>query len=83
MAGNVAEDRFLFANESLVHGSVAGFVDYATTRSFIDLNCGLAGETTFTSNLGTFQWTSHHVFRGARLRNSDAGHCCTNDFGRA
>ena len=54
VAGNVAEDRFLFANESLVHGSLAGFVDYATTKSLADLNCGLAGATTFTGNLGSF-----------------------------
>jgi len=27
---------------------------YVTTRSFRDLNCGLAGETTFNGNLGTF-----------------------------
>src|SRR6186713_1819481 len=31
-----------------------GFVDYTTTRSLRDLNCGLAGETTFTNNLGSF-----------------------------
>ena len=54
VAGNVAEDRFIFADESLVHGSLAGFVDYATTRSLRDLNCGLAGETTYNNNLGSF-----------------------------
>lgn len=54
VAGSFIEDRFFFANEELVHGSLAGFVDYATTRSLRDLNCGLAGETTFTGNLGSF-----------------------------
>jgi pimeloyl-ACP methyl ester carboxylesterase len=54
VAGSTAEDRFFFANESLVHANLAGFVDYATTRSLRDLSCGLAGETTFTNNLGSF-----------------------------
>lgn len=54
VAGSTAEDRFFFANESLIHGSLAGFVNYATTRMFRDLNCGLAGETTFNNNLANF-----------------------------
>jgi pimeloyl-ACP methyl ester carboxylesterase len=54
VAGSTAEDRFFFANEELIHGSLAGFVNYATTRSIRDLSCGLAGETTFTNNLGAF-----------------------------
>lgn len=54
VAGSFIEDRFFYANEELVHGSLAGFVDYATIRSFRDLNCGLTGETTFTGNLGSF-----------------------------
>ena len=54
LAGSTAEDRFFFANESLVHGSLAGFVNYTTTRMFRDLNCGLAGETTFNNNLANF-----------------------------
>lgn len=54
VAGSTAENRFFFANESLIHGSLAGFVNYATTRSLRDLSCGLAGETTHTNNLGSF-----------------------------
>lgn len=54
LAGSVAEDRFFYANESLVHANLAGFVDYTTMRSLRDLSCGLAGETTFTNNLGSF-----------------------------
>src|SRR5215207_10014901 len=54
LAGSVTEDRFYYANESLVHANLAGFVDYTTTRSLRDLNCGLAGETTFTNNLGSY-----------------------------
>ena len=54
IAGNFVEDRFFFANEPLVHANIATFVDYTTIRSLRDLNCGLAGETTFTSNLVSF-----------------------------
>lgn len=54
LAGNFIEDRFLFANEPLVHNNVAGFNDYTPIRAIRDLNCGLAGETTFNNNLGSF-----------------------------
>jgi pimeloyl-ACP methyl ester carboxylesterase len=54
LAGSVAEDRFFYANELLVHGNLATFFDYTPIRSLRDLNCGLAGETTFTNNLGSF-----------------------------
>lgn len=54
LAGNVAEDRFLYANEPLVHANLATFLDYTPLKSLRDLNCGLAGETTFTNNLGSF-----------------------------
>ena len=54
VAGNIAEDRFLFANEPLLHANLATFFDYTPIRSIRDLNCGLAGDTTFTNNLGSF-----------------------------
>jgi pimeloyl-ACP methyl ester carboxylesterase len=54
LAGDFTEDRFFYANESLVHANLATFYDYAAFRSIRDLSCGLAGETTFTSNLGSF-----------------------------
>ena len=54
IAGSFVEDRFFFANEPLVHANIATFVDYTTIRSLRDLNCGLAGETTFTNNLVSF-----------------------------
>lgn len=54
LAGSVAEDRFFYANESLVHANLATFYDYTPIRSLRDLSCGLAGETTFTNNLGSF-----------------------------
>ena len=54
LAGNFVEDRFFYANESLVHANVATFLDYTPIKSLRDLNCGLAGETTFTNNLGSY-----------------------------
>src|ERR1044072_1373611 len=53
-AGNFLEDRLFFANEQLVHDNVAVFEDYTTIRMLRDLNCGLAGETTFTNNLESY-----------------------------
>ncbi len=54
LAGSVEEDRFFFANESLVHSNVAQFVDYTAIRTLRDLSCGLAGDQTFTDNLHSF-----------------------------
>src|SRR5688500_4967354 len=54
LAGSFIEDRFFFANESLLHANIAGFNDYTTIKSLSDLNCGLAGDTTFTNNLDDF-----------------------------
>ena len=53
-AGSFLEDRLFFANEPLVHANIATFVDYTTIKSLRDLNCGLAGETTFINNLDAF-----------------------------
>jgi pimeloyl-ACP methyl ester carboxylesterase len=55
LAGNFVDDRFFYANESLVHANVATFLDYTPIKSLRDLNCGLAGETTFTNNLGSYR----------------------------
>jgi pimeloyl-ACP methyl ester carboxylesterase len=54
LAGSVEEDRFFFADESLVHASINTFVDYTAVRTVRDVSCGLAGETTFTNNLHSF-----------------------------
>jgi pimeloyl-ACP methyl ester carboxylesterase len=54
LAGSVAEDRFFYASEPLVHASIRGFVDYVATRTIRDVSCGLAGERTFTDNLQNF-----------------------------
>lgn len=53
-AGNFVEDKFTFANESLIHASINAFNDYVTIKSIADLSCGLAGDTTFTNNLDDF-----------------------------
>lgn len=72
VAGSFIEDRFFFANEPLLHANLATFGDYATIRSLRDLNCGLAGETTFTNNLGSFDgpvimFAAGHGFGSAML----------------
>ncbi len=54
VAGSFVEDRFFYANEPLLHANLATFLDYLPVRLVRDLNCGLAGETTFTNNLGSF-----------------------------
>jgi pimeloyl-ACP methyl ester carboxylesterase len=54
LAGSVAEDRFFFADEALIHASISRFVDYVATRVIRDVSCGLAGETTFSNNLSSF-----------------------------
>lgn len=54
LAGSVAEDRFFYADEALVHANIAGFVDYTAVRTIRDVSCGLAGERTFTDNLDEF-----------------------------
>lgn len=54
VAGNFVEDRFFYVNEPLLHANIASFIDYTPIKALRDLNCGLAGETTFTNNLGNF-----------------------------
>lgn len=54
LAGSVAEDRFFYADEALVHANIAGFVDYMATRTVRDVSCSLAGDQTFSNNLASF-----------------------------
>ena len=54
LAGSIAEDRFFYADEALVHANIAGFVDYSAIRTIRDVSCSLAGDRTFTDNLGGF-----------------------------
>jgi pimeloyl-ACP methyl ester carboxylesterase len=72
VAGNFAEDRFFFANEPLLQANLTTFYDYLPVRLVRDLNCGLAGETTFTNNLGSFHgpvimFAAGHGFGSAML----------------
>jgi pimeloyl-ACP methyl ester carboxylesterase len=54
LAGSVAEDRFFYADEALVHANIAQFVDYVATRTIRDVSCSLAGERTYSNNLQSF-----------------------------
>ena len=54
LAGSVAEDRFFYADEALVHANIATFVDYVANRTVRDVSCSLAGDRTFTGNLQNF-----------------------------
>lgn len=54
LAGSVAEDRYFFADEPLVHANINTFVDYVANRTVRDVSCSLAGDRTFTSNLQSF-----------------------------
>lgn len=54
LAGSVADDGFTYADEALVHANIRTFVDYVATRTIRDVNCGLAGETTYSNNLHSF-----------------------------
>ena len=54
LAGSVADDRFFFVNEPLIHASISVFVDYVANRTIRDVSCGLAGERTFSNNLHNF-----------------------------
>ena len=54
LAGSIADDRFFFVNEPLIHASISVFVDYVANRTIRDVSCGLAGERTFSNNLHSF-----------------------------
>jgi pimeloyl-ACP methyl ester carboxylesterase len=54
LAGSVEGDSLTYADEALVHANIRGFVDYVATRTIRDVSCGLAGETTYSNNLHSF-----------------------------
>lgn len=54
-AGDVAQDRFFYSEESRVITFSSFFHDYVDTRTIRDISCSLAGERTFTGNLGAFR----------------------------
>ena len=54
-AGDVAQDRFFYSAESRVIAFSSMFHDYVDTLTIRDISCSLAGERTFTGNLGAFR----------------------------
>jgi hypothetical protein len=55
LKGSVADDKFAYVDEALIHANIAGFVDYMAVRTIRDVSCSLAGDRTFSNNLGSFQ----------------------------
>ncbi len=55
VAGDLAEDRFFFASEDRLLENVVGtFNNYAPNALIRDISCALAGETTYTADLGSY-----------------------------
>ncbi|APR81326.1 Hypothetical protein A7982_06673 [Minicystis rosea] len=54
LEGNAATDSFVSANDALARANIATFTDYVALRTLRDVDCGLAGERTFTSRLHRF-----------------------------
>ena len=54
VAGDPFQDLFFFASEERLFANLAVFNDGVAIMSSVDLNCSLAGDTTFSSNLGTY-----------------------------
>jgi pimeloyl-ACP methyl ester carboxylesterase len=53
-AGDVGQDRFFYSEESRVITFSSFFNDYTDNLTIRDISCSLAGERTFTGNLGAF-----------------------------
>jgi pimeloyl-ACP methyl ester carboxylesterase len=53
--GDAERDVFYTANDELARANIGRFVDYLALRTVRDLDCSMAGETTFTSNLARFR----------------------------
>jgi pimeloyl-ACP methyl ester carboxylesterase len=53
-AANSTETAFLTASDTRAFQAVAGLDDYVPQAVVRDMNCSLAGDRTFTSNLGAF-----------------------------
>ena len=54
LEGDPIQDRFVSASDALARANIAGFIDYLPLRTVRDLDCGMAGEPTFWSNLGAY-----------------------------
>jgi pimeloyl-ACP methyl ester carboxylesterase len=55
LAGDVAQDRFYFADDRLARANMTRFSDYLALRTVRDLSCSLAGDTTFIHDISSFQ----------------------------
>lgn len=55
LAGDPSADRFTFANDALLRANIAAFVDYTALRTIRDVNCSLAGDRTWSGNLGAYR----------------------------
>lgn len=53
--GDAQSDKLFFASDQLARNNISHFSDYVALRTIRDVNCSLAGETTFTSNLGAYR----------------------------
>jgi pimeloyl-ACP methyl ester carboxylesterase len=63
-AGDAQQDRLFFVNDALIRANIAQFVDYAAVRTIRDVNCGLAGDRTFTNSLQNFKGAVYIVAGG-------------------
>ena len=63
-AGDAQQDRLFFVNDALIRANIAQFVDYVAVRTIRDVNCGLAGDRTFTNNLQNFKGAVYVVAGG-------------------
>jgi pimeloyl-ACP methyl ester carboxylesterase len=54
MQGDPVADVFYTANDALARANIAEFIDYLALRTVRDLDCGMAGERTFTGHLARF-----------------------------
>jgi len=52
--GSFADDSFDYCDEDRLFAHLPLFLDYVDNRTLRDINCSLAGETTFTDGLGAF-----------------------------
>jgi pimeloyl-ACP methyl ester carboxylesterase len=52
--GDAASGHLTYADADYLHRGFAGFVDYLTLAEVRDVDCSLAGDRTFTANLGAF-----------------------------
>lgn len=53
-AGNPINGTLAYADPAFLQRGFLGFVDYITTAEVRDVDCSLAGDRTFTGNLGAF-----------------------------